>query len=112
MSYTQDKAHSSALLSAIQEGEKAQEQSRSTASDSASIFSTSSFGSMKGLLKKGKSSKESGAADKTPIEVELSRKALQNQVGRAPELHTKQRGRGFDTRMGPALGPKPSRLEL
>ncbi|KAI2636882.1 hypothetical protein GGS26DRAFT_588426 [Hypomontagnella submonticulosa] len=80
MSYTQDKAHSSAMLSAIQDGEKAQQQSQpsaTTSSDSASIFSTSSFGSMKALLKKGKSSKSS--EDKAPTEAELLRKAQQNQ---------------------------------
>ncbi|OTB00066.1 hypothetical protein M426DRAFT_324569 [Hypoxylon sp. CI-4A] len=113
MSYTQDKAHSSAMLGAILDGEKAQQQqqqqqqqeSRSpttttnaTKSDSASIFSTSSFGSAKALLKKhkpgksgsgksgsgksgsGKSGSSSSGSSKDPTEAELLRTAQRNQV--------------------------------
>ncbi|KAI1444689.1 hypothetical protein F5Y02DRAFT_147612 [Annulohypoxylon stygium] len=92
MSHTQDKAHSSAMLGAILDGEKAQQQQQQqaqTSSDSASIFSTSSFGSAKALLKKHgkKSSKKdssssssgSGSGSKS-TEDEMMRLAQKNQV--------------------------------
>ncbi|KAI1457550.1 hypothetical protein F4805DRAFT_173398 [Annulohypoxylon moriforme] len=92
MSHTQDKAHSSAMLGAILDGEKAQQQQQQqpqTSSDSASIFSTSSFGSAKALLKKySKSSKKdtsssspsSGSSSGPTTEAELLRTAQKNQV--------------------------------
>ncbi|KAI1400782.1 hypothetical protein F4819DRAFT_487241 [Hypoxylon fuscum] len=86
MSYTQDKAHSSAVLGAILDGEKAQQQSAAAAaasSDSASIFSTSSFGSAKALLKKHTSSSKSKPKPSKPSsgtsEAELLRTAQRNQ---------------------------------
>ncbi|KAI1107038.1 hypothetical protein F4804DRAFT_329789 [Jackrogersella minutella] len=88
MSHTQDKAHSSAILGAILEGEKAQEQqrSRNSASDSASVFSTSSFGSAKALLKKhGKSKPEKSSSGPSSAEAELVQAAQRNQHGR--QLH-------------------------
>ncbi|KAI1379338.1 hypothetical protein F4677DRAFT_328421 [Hypoxylon crocopeplum] len=81
MSYTQDKTHSSALLGAILSGEKAQQQSAAKSSDSASIFSTSSFGSTKALLKKLKGNKSSKASKaSSPSEAEVFRIAQRNQV--------------------------------
>ncbi|KAI2624309.1 hypothetical protein GGR54DRAFT_638187 [Hypoxylon sp. NC1633] len=92
MSYTQDKAHSSALLGAITSGEKElqksqqqQQQPANTSSDSASIFSTSSFGSVKALLKKHKPSKSNKSSSSnsnsgTPSEAELLRMAQRNQA--------------------------------
>ncbi|OTA58372.1 hypothetical protein K449DRAFT_436733 [Hypoxylon sp. EC38] len=106
MSYTQDKAHSSAILGAILDGEKAQQQqqqqqqsqSRTSASDSASIFSTSSFGSAKSLLKKAKpsksesKSKSDSKSSSGPTEAELSRTAQRNQwMGRLARAYTMQR---------------------
>ncbi|KAI2473100.1 hypothetical protein F4781DRAFT_427864 [Annulohypoxylon bovei var. microspora] len=100
MSYTQDKAHSSAMLGAILDGEKAQQQQQpqpQTSSDSASIFSTSSFGSAKALLKKHSKNKSSKPSKKdssgsgsgsgsSPTEAELSRIAQRNQVRMGGDL--------------------------
>ncbi|KAI1765496.1 hypothetical protein GGR53DRAFT_489955 [Hypoxylon sp. FL1150] len=92
MSYTQDKAHSSAMLAAILDGEKAQQQQQAQqaqqASDSASIFSTSSFGSAKALLKQhvggsspsSKKSKSSKSSSSGTTEADLLRAAERNSV--------------------------------
>ncbi|XDG09102.1 hypothetical protein ABKA04_008717 [Annulohypoxylon sp. FPYF3050] len=100
MSHTQDKAHSSAMLGAILDGEKAQQQQQqqTQASDSASIFSTSSFGSAKALLKKhGKksskkdsSSSSSGSASASKsTEDEMLRLAQKNQLPMVTHLMVK-----------------------